>query len=90
MALNAVVMYSSRFCPFCSAAKRLLATRGAPFEEIDVDVHPERRVEMRERAGGRHTVPQIFIGEHHVGGCDELYALERAGELAAMLEGGES
>ena len=85
--MSEVVMYSSRFCPFCSAAKRLLSARGVSFEEIDVDLHPERRVEMRARAGGRYTVPQIFIGEHHVGGCDELYALERAGELAPLLEG---
>ena len=83
-------MYSSRFCPFCSAAKRLLLALGATFEEIDVDFDPERRVEMRARAGGRHTVPQIFVGEHHVGGCDELYALERAGELAPLLEGAAS
>ena len=85
--MSGVVMYSSRFCPFCSAAKRLLAARGVPFEEIDVDFDPERRGEMTARAGGRHTVPQIFIGERHVGGCDELYALERAGELAPLLEG---
>ena len=85
--MSGVVMYSSRFCPFCSAAKRLLAARGVPFDEIDVDLHPERRVEMRTRAGGRHTVPRIFIGEHHVGGCDELYALERAGDLTPLLEG---
>ena len=88
--MSGVVMYSSRFCPFCSAAKRLLAARGVAFEEIDVDFDPERRVEMRARAGGRHTVPQIFVGEHHVGGCDELYALERAGKLAPLLEGAVS
>ena len=88
--MNAVVMYSSGFCPFCHAAKRLLAARGVPFEEIDVDFQPERRVEMTARAGGRHTVPQIFVGEHHLGGCDELYALERTGELDALLEGAAS
>lgn len=85
--MSAVVMYSSGLCPFCHAAKRLLAARGVPFEEIDVDFDPERRTEMVARAGGRHTVPQIFVGEHHVGGCDELYALERSGELAPLLEG---
>ena len=78
-------MYSSGFCPYCSAAKRLLSARGVPFEEIDVDFDPERRAEMVARANGGYTVPQIFIGEHHVGGCDELYALERAGELDALL-----
>lgn len=85
--MSEVVMYSSGFCPFCFAAKRLLSARGVPFEEIDVDFLPERRAEMTARAGGRHTVPQIFIGEHHVGGCDELHALDRAGGLDALLEG---
>ncbi len=85
--MSGVLMYSSRFCPYCHAAKRLLVARGAAFEEIDVDFHPERRAEMIARAGGRRTVPQIFVGEHHVGGCDELYALERDGELDALLEG---
>ena len=85
--MSEVVMYSSRFCPFCFAAKRLLAARGVEFEEIDVDFDPERRTEMIARTGGRRTVPQIFVGEHHVGGCDELYALERAGELDALLAG---
>lgn len=85
--MSGVVMYSSRFCPYCHAAKRLLDARGVAFEEIDVDFQPERRAEMLARAGGRHTVPQIFFGDHHVGGCDELYALDRAGELAPLLEG---
>ena len=85
--MTEVVMYSSRFCPYCLAARRLLAARGVPFEEIDVDIDPERRAEMIARARGRHTVPQIFVGEHHVGGCDELYSLERAGELDALLDG---
>ena len=79
-------MYSSGLCPYCFAAKRLLSARGVPFEEIDVDFDPERRAEMVVRASGRHTVPQIFIGEHHVGGYDELHALERAGELDALLD----
>ena len=85
-----VVMYSSRFCPYCLAAKRLLAARGAAFEEIDVDLDPGRRLEMMERAGGRHTVPRIFIGERHVGGCDDLYALDRAGGLGELLRDGAS
>ena len=85
--MSRIVMYSSAFCPFCFAAKRLLSARGVSFEEIDVDFNPERRSEMIARAGGRYTVPQIFVGEHHVGGCDELYALERAGELDALLDG---
>ena len=84
--MSKVVMYSSGLCPYCHAAKRLLAARGVAFVEIDVDFDPERRSEMIARAGGRHTVPQIFIREHHVGGCDELYALERGGGLDALLE----
>ena len=87
--MSEVVMYSSGLCPYCFAAKRLLAARSVPFEEIDVDFDPERRAEMITRAGGRHTVPQIFIGDHHVGGCDELHALERAGELDALLDGAD-
>ena len=80
-------MYSSHFCPYCHAAKRLLAARGVAFEEIVVDFRPQRRAEMIARANGGYTVPQIFIGEHHVGGCDELHALDRAGDLDALLEG---
>ena len=83
--MSRVVVYSSRFCPYCHAAKRLLAARGAAFEEIDVDLQPERRAEMIERAGGRRTVPQIFVADRHVGGCDDLYALDRDGALDALL-----
>ena len=83
--MSGVVVYSSRFCPYCHAAKRLLSARGVAFEEIDVDLHPERRAEMSERAGGRRTVPQIFAGDRHVGGCDDLYALDRSGSLDALL-----
>ena len=83
--MSGVVVYSSRFCPYCHAAKRLLAARGVAFEEIDVDLQPERRAEMSERAGGRRTVPQIFIGDRHVGGCDDLYALDRSGSLDTLL-----
>ena len=83
--MSGVVVYSSRFCPYCHAAKRLLSARGVAFEEIDVDLQPERRAEMSERAGGRRTVPQIFIGDRHVGGCDDLYALDRSGSLDTLL-----
>jgi glutaredoxin 3 len=82
-----VEVYSTMLCPFCYRAKRLLAERGAAITEIDVMMHPERRREMTQRAGGRTSVPQIFINGAHVGGCEELYALERAGRLAPMLEG---
>ena len=80
-----VEMYSSMFCPFCSRAKHLLTQKGVEFIEIDVDTSPGRRNEMLERANGQHTVPQIFIDNRHVGGSDDLAALERAGKLDPML-----
>ncbi len=82
-----VEIYSSMWCPFCHRAKRLLAGKGAVFTERDVDAEPALRGEMQRRSGGRRTVPQIFIGGAHVGGSDELAALERAGRLDAMLQG---
>ena len=82
-----VEVYSSAFCPFCHRAKRLLAQKGVNFVEVDVLQDPERRTEMAARAGGYTSVPQIFIDGVHVGGYDELYALERAGRLTALLEG---
>ncbi len=83
-----VEIYSSMFCPFCHRAKRLLASKGVAFTEIDVDAEPARRAEMIERAGGRRTVPQIFIDGRHVGGCDDLHALDRAGKLDSILGDG--
>ncbi|MCR9148396.1 MAG: glutaredoxin 3 [Rhodobacteraceae bacterium] len=80
-----VEIYSSPLCGFCHAAKRLLSQKGVSFSEIDVLVDPARKPEMIERANGQRTVPQIFIDGTHVGGCDELYALERDGKLDAML-----
>lgn len=80
-----VEIYTSPLCGFCHAAKRLLNQKGASFVEVDVLVDPARKPEMIQRAGGKKTVPQIFIGDTHVGGCDELYALERAGKLDALL-----
>ena len=85
--MNKVVMYTTRFCPFCMQARALLERKGVDYEDVAVDNAPDLRREMRERAR-RHTVPQIWIGEKHVGGCDELYLLERAGKLDAMLEAG--
>ncbi|MEX2240242.1 MAG: glutaredoxin 3 [Burkholderiales bacterium] len=79
-------MYVTAGCPYCQAAARLLAQKGVgDVETVRVDLEPQRRDEMQARSGQR-TVPQIWIGAHHVGGCDELYALERAGELDALLE----
>jgi glutaredoxin 3 len=86
--MQPVEIYTSPLCGFCHAAKRLLTTKGVDFAEIDLSREPDRRSEMLSRAGGRHTVPQIFVGETHVGGCDELYALERAGKLDPLLEAG--
>lgn len=80
-----VVVYMSPFCGYCYAAKRLLTSKGVEFTEIDVLAEPERRQEMIERSG-RRTVPQIFIGETHVGGFDDLSTLESRGELDALLK----
>jgi len=77
-------MYTTQWCPYCRNAKALLARKGQKFEEIDVEAEPARRREMVERSG-RTSVPQIWIGERHVGGCDDLVALERSGELDALL-----
>ncbi|MBI1239997.1 MAG: glutaredoxin 3 [Alphaproteobacteria bacterium] len=82
-----VVVYSSDFCPFCSRAKALLARKGVAFEEVDVTMDRAKRAEMEARSG-RHTVPQIFIGETHVGGCDDLFALESGGKLDPLLSSG--
>ncbi|WP_111657994.1 glutaredoxin 3 [Isoalcanivorax indicus] len=79
-----VLLYTTRWCPFCVRALRLLDSKGATYTNIDVGAEPARRAEMMARAG-RHTVPQIWIGDTHVGGCDELYALERAGRLDPLL-----
>lgn len=80
-----IEIYTTPFCGFCHAAKHLLARKGASFAEIDVYREPDRRNEMTRRAAGRRTVPQIFIGDRHIGGCDELYALDRAGRLDPLL-----
>ncbi|UJJ30227.1 glutaredoxin 3 [Halopseudomonas maritima] len=82
-----VVIYSSDYCPFCMRAKQLLASKGVEFQEICVDGQPKVRAEMTRLAGGRTSVPQIWIGDTHVGGCDELYASARAGQLDALLAG---
>lgn len=80
-----VEIYSTLFCGYCARAKALLERKGVAYENIDVIEHPDRRDEMVERAGGRTTVPQIFIDGAHVGGSDDLAALERAGRLDALL-----
>ncbi|MEM1200748.1 MAG: glutaredoxin 3 [Pseudomonadota bacterium] len=80
-----IKIYSTKLCPFCYAAKSLLTKKGAAYEEIDVTFDPATRAKMSELAGGRTSVPQIWIGERHVGGFDDLNALEAAGELDPLL-----
>ncbi|MDX2201679.1 MAG: glutaredoxin 3 [Hyphomicrobiaceae bacterium] len=80
-----VTIYTTPFCPYCVMAKRLLTGKQVAFEEIDVSGSRQQRAALQAKAGGSSTVPQIWIGEHHVGGCDDLYALDRAGELDKLL-----
>lgn len=80
-----VEIYTKMFCPYCTRAKRLLADKGVEIEEYDITFDGKKRDEMLGRANGRHTVPQIFIGDRHVGGSDDLAALEAAGELDPLL-----
>ena len=80
-----IEVYSSIFCPYCARAKSLLERKGVDFETIDVMEQPARRDEMVQRAGGRTSVPQIFIYGEHIGGSDDLHALDRAGQLDAKL-----
>jgi glutaredoxin 3 len=79
-----IVMYSTGWCPYCLRARALLERKGLAFREIKVDEDPAEREAMLARSGGRRTVPQIFIGERHVGGFDELYALDKSGELDTL------
>lgn len=80
-----ITIYTTMLCPYCYRAKGLLDQKGASYTEIDVGMDADKRQEMTQRAHGRRTVPQIFIGDTHVGGCDDLFALEAAGKLDAML-----
>ena len=80
-------MYATGWCPYCARARELLRRKGVDFQEIDVDEFPEARAEMMARSQ-RHTVPQIFVGDAHVGGCDDLYALDASGGLDKLLQSG--
>lgn len=80
-----VTIYTKDYCPYCVRAKMLLSGKGVQFDEIQIDRQPERRPEMIERANGRSTVPQIFIDNRHIGGCDDLVALDAAGGLDTLL-----
>jgi glutaredoxin 3 len=83
--MSRIQIYTTRYCPYCHAAKRLLSKKGVEFDEIDVSGDAKGRSQMVTRANGRMTVPQIFIGATHVGGYDDLYALDRAGKLDGLL-----
>ena len=85
--MQPVVIYTKVTCPYCHAAKALLTKKGATFEEIAVDGDRAAQAAMAAKANGRSTVPQIFVGETHVGGCDDLYDLDAAGELDPLLAG---
>jgi glutaredoxin 3 len=80
-----VIIYTSAFCGYCARAKRLLKEKGVDFNEIGVDMNPSLREEMQQKSGGAYTVPQIFINGRHVGGCDDLHALDARGELDKLL-----
>lgn len=84
--MQSVELYTKQTCGFCHAAKRLLTAKGVSFSEVDINRHPDRRGEMIQRANGGRTVPQIFIGTKHIGGFDDLNALERSGKLDALLK----
>lgn len=81
-----IIVYSKSYCPYCQAAKALLAKKGAAFTEIDLTTDPEGQRAMAKKAGGRSTVPQIFIGGQHIGGCDDLHALDARGGLDPLLK----
>jgi glutaredoxin 3 len=83
--MPSILIYTKSSCPYCDAAKDLLKKKGAPFEEVDVSGRPDAQQAMSVKAHGRRTVPQIFIGATHVGGCDDLYALDAAGRLDPLL-----
>jgi len=83
--MKTVELYTSPLCGFCHSAKRLLSQKGVSFSEINILAQPDRKDEMIKRANGGRTVPQIFIGDTHVGGCDDLFALDRAGKLDKLL-----
>ncbi|WP_421856921.1 glutaredoxin 3 [Oricola sp.] len=83
--MASITIYTRQMCGFCTAAKRLLDNKGAAYVERDATFSPDVRREMIQRANGRSTFPQIFVGDTHVGGCDELHALDRAGKLDPLL-----
>lgn len=85
--MQKIDIYTKGYCPYCRRAKSLLDAKGAQYTDYEIDKQPELRDPMIERANGKSTVPQIFIGDTHVGGCDDLFALESAGKLDSLLAG---
>lgn len=83
--MTAITIYTTALCPYCHRAKKLLKSKGVDFEEIDVTFKPNQRAQMRDRAGGKNTVPQIFVGDDHIGDCDKIHTLDKTGELDALL-----
>jgi glutaredoxin 3 len=83
--MSQVTIYTKPFCPYCSRAKELLDDKGVSYTEIEAAFDPEKKAEMVQRSGGRMTFPQIFVGDRHLGGCDDIVALDRAGELDPIL-----
>lgn len=83
--MSQVTIYTKAYCPYCVRAKSVLDNKGVSYQEIRIDEQPELRPEMISRAGGRTTVPQIFIGERHIGGCDDMLALDVSGQLDPLL-----
>ncbi len=81
-----IVIYTTNYCPYCVKAKQLLIKKGVEFEEFDLTNNDEARIALVEKSGGRKTVPQIFINDQHIGGCDDLYALDAKGELDTLLK----
>ncbi len=82
--MTTVTMYATGWCPYCTRARQLLAAKGVTVDEIDIEARPDQRAVMMERSG-RRTVPQIFIGDRHIGGCDDLHALDAAGGLDPLI-----
>jgi glutaredoxin 3 len=84
--MSNVIIYTKPYCPYCMRAVSLLEQKGVDFTEIEAGFDPEKRAEMIQRSGGRATFPQIFVGERHIGGCDDMMALEREGKLDPLLQ----
>ncbi|MCD6185687.1 MAG: glutaredoxin 3 [Deltaproteobacteria bacterium] len=84
--MKKVIIYSTLICPYCIKAKHLLESKGIDYQEVRIDKHPELIAEVVKKSGGQKTVPQIFINDYHVGGCDDLYAFDKKGQLDSLLD----